>query len=202
MKIDQIKYPFYHSTLPNVIFVHITKTGGTSLRAALKFNRPNKDLGLKKHQTSRQIIELIGQEKWDQSFKFCFVRNPWDRMVSLYNYMKKMKRSYFVKNPNASFDFWLSGHLHKSKHKGLGKLTQTEWISDQQGNIIVDYIGCFERLQEDFNIISSKLGFANELKHKNKGEYSKHYREWYSQKNMELVAEYFKDDIINFGYKF
>ena len=55
-------------------FVHINKTGGTSVVVALGL-----PFG---HLTAREKIEQLGRERWDGRFTFAFVRNPWDRVAS------------------------------------------------------------------------------------------------------------------------
>ena len=57
-----------------MIFVHISKTGGTSVEAALGIRH---DL-----HTARELISVYGEYAWDEAFTFSFVRHPWDRAYS------------------------------------------------------------------------------------------------------------------------
>ena len=136
-------------------------------------------------------------------FKFAFVRNPWDRCVSLYFYLFKNE-----KEPKMSFDFFLrlfgSGHPVFSSHfceKGVWDVhykTQYSYIEGAS----MDFIGRFENLQEDFNITCDRIGIPRQrLPQKNKSKH-KHYTEYYNDETRQIVAEKYAKDIETFGYEY
>ena len=66
------------------VFVHVQKTGGTSLRQVLKSHAPDARKWHGKHGHASDAIAEIGRAEWERYFSFAFVRNPWDRLVSWY----------------------------------------------------------------------------------------------------------------------
>ncbi|PNW28882.1 hypothetical protein [Formosa algae] len=74
--------PVKKGELKNFVFIHIAKTGGTSVISITgKAHR--------KHLTVKQVIKYIGQKKWDNVYTFAIVRNPWAKVVSQYKFRTK-----------------------------------------------------------------------------------------------------------------
>jgi len=183
------------------IFIHIIKTGGTSIEQYIGGNIPPG-----KHKFAKRYKEYLGDKKWDKYFKFTFVRNPWDKMISQYFYIQRCKEE----NYNLTFrEFILSfescPESEYIESNGIAvkyNPIQLPWILDDNGNCLVDYIGRFENLQEDFNVVCNKIGIPQQqLPHVNKTKH-KHYTEYYDDETREIVAVKFAKDIELFGYKF
>jgi hypothetical protein len=184
------------------IFVHINKTGGTSIEVLLK-KYSNK---FKRHQS---IIDLNKEASSNDYFKFTFARNSWDRFLSLYKYRIKTNQTNLGSNP-IPFKEWAKHIYDKNpeyyntpnKFKLLLLSDQLDWITDAKGSVNMDFIGRFEKLQEDFNIVCDKIGIPHpQLPHKNKSNH-KHYTEYYDDETRQIVAEKFAKDIKYFDYEF
>ncbi|WP_289031851.1 sulfotransferase family protein [uncultured Paraglaciecola sp.] len=217
------------------VFVHIPKAAGQSVehyflkshnlswveRAALllKYNPdPNRGPERLAHLTAREYIEYdyIEKNKFSSYFKFSFVRNPWDRIVSEYNY-----RDYY-KNMTFS-EFITKGLPHKSKYSDDYRhlIPQYDFLYDDKGKLLVDYVGRFEKLQDDFDHVCAQLGFSDtQLPHTNSSKIEssltsrdlltktknnkKHklYTDYYDDVTRKLVEIMYLKDIEAFGYKF
>lgn len=191
-----------------IIFVHINKTAGTSIHKILeKMQTPCPG----KHHTIEKYHKLADENHgFENYFKFTFVRNSWDRFLSLYKYRVKTEHPTLAGNP-LSFKEWVKNIYNKNPkyYKVNGPYMQRfmlseqlDWITDANGSINIDFIGRFEKIQDDFNIVCDKIGIPRqELPHKNKTEH-KHYTEYYDDETRELAAEKYKKDIEYFGYEF
>lgn len=204
------------------IFVEVPKTGSTSIRAILgKAWKPHLNLWqIKDHMENywthlggrkNRMIEILypalprerrkktGQEQFETYFKFGFVRNPWDRMVSLYERNEglqlkdKMSFEEFVDWAQYSS----STCIHSSPHR-----YQLDWFVDPHGNVIADFIGRFEKLEADWDFVSQKLGINEKLPHRRANPREKHYTEYYNPRTRDVIATRFKVDIDKFGYEF
>jgi hypothetical protein len=192
-----------------ILFVHIQKTAGLSVSGSLNELKGSTDLN---HLHS--FLNTLDISKYKNYFKFCFVRNPWDRLVSWYNmFLKKGVHNKFSKYILTSKNF--SDFLRKTdiiydndvKYKNTLSypksisFNQLDYITDINGDIGVNYIGKFENINEDFDYIKNKIGLNTTLKHINKYEH-KDYRTYYNDFDIEVVYNMYKRDIDYFGYKF
>ena len=175
------------------IFVEVPKTGSTSIRTII--GHPHKP-----HLNIWQIANEIERDKFHSYFKFGFVRNPWDRAVSLY----ERKEGLQMKS-KLSFDQFIEWMkfasctcIHPVPHR-----YQFDWFVNPNGDVIVDFIGKYENLLDDWNKISAKLGINSELPKTNVNpERIRDYTEYYSDKTKKIISERFAVDIEYFGYKF
>jgi len=169
------------------IFIHIPRTGGTSVETALVGNNWWKIQPETKHIDWQQAHQHYS-EYWDQYLKFTIVRNPWDWLASLYNsHDRGGNKSWeeYVRKPN------LYPHEQKS-------LLQSEIIGHQ-----MDHILRYETLNEDFIRLCQALGIKKSLPCVQLGEsdYS-HYSGLYTDEQQQLISDLFKEDIDRFGFKF
>lgn len=185
------------------IFIHIPKTAGTSITRWLDEDIITQNC----HHTVRQYSEIL-QDQYPSFFKFAIVRNPWDRMLSLYKYymsydlvaVHKTYQHNLLKAPKKEpFLTWLK---KMDGHKFVGR-TQLSFLTDGDNNTNVDFVGKFENLEADLITISNKIQIPlpptmfHELPTKHK-----HYRDEYDEETKNMVDIAFKDDIDHFDYKF
>ena len=160
--------------------------------------------------------EAHGEAVWNACFKFSFVRNPWDRLVSWWS-MVDNARDYVdrAQPPNAFFGYVLERAksfedfllrcddeiVDSDGRKSIFR-NQIDYLVDDDGAIIVDFVGRFERLQESFDEISRHLGRASvELPRTNASQHAA-YTEYYTPAMAEIVARRYARDIEHFGYAF
>ena len=205
------------------IFVEVPKTGSTSIRAMLgKAYIPHLNLveiktlmenswtqfGGRTNRIRAALYQLlprerkieIGRRQFESYFKFGFVRNPWDRVVSLYErtepiQMKdKMSFDEFVE----WIQFSSATCIHSSPHR-----YQLDWFLDGSGNMLADFIGRFECLERDWAVVADKLGITEKtLLHARENPRVRPYTEYYTARTRDLIAQKFKIDIEHFGYDF
>ena len=212
------------------IFVEYSKTGTTTIEGGLEKYCETKtnhkpDSFYWKHARPKTIKELFEKEnkkdEWKNYFKFTFTRNPFDRMVSLWNYIHKTVEMYKNRceeeGPN-----WKPDHYHwvercqkyilkcknlkdyvKYTSNGMATGGDSAFSFSHDGNEkFVDFIGRFENLQEDFDIVCDKIGIPRQkLPHKNKTNH-KHYTEYYDDETRQIVAEKYAKELEYFGYGF
>lgn len=197
------------------IFIHIPKNAGNSIRKALvKYSElpyeslPTKLLQVIKlkpassnfngHVSAKDIRKKIGDEQYENFFKFAFVRNPWDRLVSTYEYILQTKPhpQHNLVKAMGSFENFVE---YETRSSNQGEF-QKGRVTDERGELIVDFIGRYESLSSDFMKICEIIGINEELPHLNSSKKRESYLEYYNPKNLNLVAEKFRDEIELFGY--
>ena len=205
------------------IFVEVPKTGSTSIRAIVGSPpKPHQNIWQIKYElehcwtrysglVNRVLAglylllpegrrEAVGNRLFRSYFKFGFVRNPWDRAVSLYERGEGLVLRDRMSFPE--FIEWMkfssSTCVHPVPHRN-----QLDWFVDPHGNVVVDFIGRFESLAEDWRLICEKTGIRESLPHLNQNPRRKrHYTEYYDDRTRDIIAERFQVDIEYFGYAF
>jgi len=185
------------------IFIHIRKTGGTSIECIFKKNVggafENGRSVQYKHENAERMKKLFPEE-WDKYFKFTIVRNPFDLLVSRYFWSRDEQHLKSFKERSFS-QFLLDVNKNNLPIKWTIPTCQYDQITIG-GKSGMEYIGKFENLQEDFNIICDKIGIPKQqIPHKNKSKH-KHYTEYYDDETRQIVAELYAKDIEYFGYEF
>lgn len=176
------------------------------------FNKVSDQNADRKHYSVKMIIEKIGKTQWESSYKFAFVRNPWARVVSLYQFQKfhfergSQLNVFFKRSQNNSFNDWVRHFYSTNNHESrniLNKLTQKQWLVDDTGKVDLNFIGRYETLETDFIYLSKLFKTKWNLQKKNTSPLSSdNYHTWYNSDSRKLVSNYFHEDIDYFKYTY
>lgn len=195
------------------IFIHIPRTGGTSIENAIwpgersegdlwmgfvsKYHNKYQTGGLQ-HLLAPQIRKEVGAEVFDSYFKFAFVRNPWDKAVSQYMLTRRRKdlQEFIGMNDGDSFKRYLE-LIARREH--VQWMPQHRFVFDEDGRRLVDFVGRFERLEADAATVFSRLGLSAELSHAHATERLP-MSQYYDAEAVEMVLRHYAQDIDVFGY--
>jgi len=206
------------------IFVHIPKTGGTSLTLALE-NRVGKDdilIGdtpkalrrrkrlkdvnsrgrLWKHSTLTDIYGLVSAQDISRYFIFTLVRNPWDRMVSYYHWLREQGFDHPSVGLAKALEF--SAFLnHPMTVQAVSASAYSSYLKDEDGHERCDMFLRLEHLAEDLPALAERLGFRlPEMPHSNPSQRLADWRGYYSDHDADLIGRMCSADIERFGYRF
>ncbi|MVA56072.1 hypothetical protein GOZ88_08095 [Agrobacterium vitis] len=197
---------------PNFVFVHVPKSAGRSITRVLG----GETNGVPTHVPHRKLSQF----GIDGRYSFGFVRNPWDRMVSLYSFLCQ-KRLQSYECPvyqqhirDIGFKSWLLEDSYYSRHDEhwpeeilppLQRRSQMFWLSG------CDYIGTMENIDSDFRKIRKKIGMkptllerlrlSNPVPKKNQSKRGD-YTRYYDEETKTFVQTHFQEEIELFNYKF
>lgn len=179
------------------VFIHIYKTGGTSIQSALASYRRKEHGKRRKHVTIRRLLTEGYREMLANYHVFTVVRNPFDRMVSIYFYHQQ--REGKGEGTKQGFARYVEEYdaIHRNPH---WRKNQYEWISDN-GQMCVDTILRFETLAKDFAQLCEKLKLSAKLPHTNKSRH-RPYREYYTPELRRIIEKRFRCDLEQFNYSF
>lgn len=182
----------------NFIWLKGARTGGSSMmHGILKPCFPNLLHRRSKRRTEfKSYLKNLNEDKINGHFLFTFVRNPWERVVSLY--------FYFRNNKTQSFSEFVSSisQLREKNENFRRHSVPLHLYAYYEGTQFVDFVGRFENLQQDFDYICRKIGIPPKKLPRISKTNHKSYEDYYTEETMKLVAQEFQKDIEYFGYEF
>jgi chondroitin 4-sulfotransferase 11 len=182
------------------IFIHIPRTGGTTIESLLP------DGLYEGHNTLQGYKHKVGSGGYEHYYKFAFVRNPWDKMLSEYFWFRNVKYAYpdeevkqFFRKSASCFSEFVSLFFKTTVGDPTHRMCQLDFLNPV---CELDYIGRFERYAEDFMKISTYIGIDIDVcPHENNISH-RPYWEYYNDETRKIVAEKYAKDIEYFGYEF
>jgi hypothetical protein len=144
------------------------------------------------HIPAKEIRSLIGATVWNDYFKFCFERNPWDKAISLYFFLTREHR------PRPSLlEFLRSVDTNSLSNFGIYSIG---------GDFAVDHVGLYENLDSELERIAALLKLPEEIRlPRAKGTFRedrRHYRDVMGQEERSIIARVCAREIARLGYSF
>lgn len=214
----EIAMPLSHEL--RCIFVHIPKCAGTSIEFVLGMHGPLEQIGITpyenqefdpshlygggaQHMSILEIREKMDAGQFEKYWKFCIVRNPWDRFISHVAWKNKK----WMRAEDPSRQELLSELTGLIKARLLNRLIephlkeQWQFVCDRDGQLLVDFVGRYEKLDQAWKTICEKTGVSGELE-KRMGSTHEKYTSYYNILTRFVIYLIYKKDIKMFGYRF
>lgn len=183
-------------------FFHNPKTGGTSVAAALNLGRQS-DAFPAIHMTVDEAKSCFFHETWDEYYTFAFVRNPWDRAVSLYHYHRSVQYAIFMRSNSShvaardySFEDWLELNFSGVLNSNWFRQPQAAWYDG------VSEVFRFEEFSDSIKVLAGKFSLNLTVPHLNPSVRSG-YEDYYKTDRSIQIIEHIDAHVIRiFGYVF
>lgn len=205
------------------IFVHIPKTGGTAFTLAYEARAAKDDIligdtpkarkragrwkGVKtagrvwKHSTLADVVGLVSPREIEEFQTVTLVRNPWDRVVSYYQWLRVQGFAHPAVGLAKTHDF--SGFLnHPQTVTAFRMWPYGAYLPRGDGSEKPSIFIRLEHYAEDVAPVEAHLGFRLTLPRANESERRRDWRIYYTEKDAELVGELCGEDAARFGYRF
>ncbi len=184
------------------IFVHIPKTAGISVSVSLL----GKSIG---NMSALYDQVLFGKKDFASYFKFSFVRNPFTRLISAYEYLKTggggasdVTNCQAVIHSTSLEDFVLNYLTPSTTKSNRYFRSQHQFVCDSANKILIDYVGRFETIDENYEFIRHKIRVGKPLQKLNITHTQKQsVKEYYANEAVvNKVISTYKKDFELFGY--
>lgn len=186
------------------IFIHIPKCGGVAINKIIYGRRRGGG-----HTTLEQYTNFFQPSCILNYFKFTIVRNPWDRLVSAYFFLKngglgETDQTWFNNELGqfSSFDGFVKGWLNRENiWKWHHFRPQYHYMLDKRERVHVEFVAFLENFDDDFSYIANRIGIQRTLVRSNASEHLP-YTGYYNDETRSIVAEVYAEDIGMLEYVF
>ena len=205
------------------IFVHIPKTGGTAMALALEARAMKDDIligdtpkarqrrkrqaalqgagRIWKHSTLADIEGIVARDEYEDFLIFTLVRNPWDRVVSYYHWLREQTFDQPAVKLAQGTDF--RGFLNAPQtQRALMANPYDRYVRDGAGRLPNPVFLRLEHLQEDLDQIAPRLGFRPDMGQANPSQRDRDWRGYYTEEDAALLGRVCGADVARFGYRF
>lgn len=214
-------------TKNKIFFIHIPKTGGSSVRELLGIEKPEKPTEQRRilfgnakeghysrhgaicyhHMTLKELLKkgLITEELLDEYYNIAFTRNPYTRLLSEYFFRDQPGGTFkrFVKD--ILFPNYKKGALHHFYFNHLVPQHEYIFLNDEP---VTDFLGSYETLTDSIDILREEIAYHKGLKtqkkiphHKKTGSFKKNMDKFYDRETLDMVNEVYEQDFSLLGYK-
>lgn len=179
-------------------FIHITKTGGTSIRRYLKMPELSNATG-KKHMGYDEMRKMIHPQRFSELRFFAVVREPFDRIRSYWQYL--MRERTEAGEDTAPFDKFLQQKLIQERRGNIQRL-QSDYLKEQGAFQDHVHLLRFENLESEFKAFakSNEMKTLETFPHQNSSFVPERFNGDYTPAMRDLVREFFQEDFERFGY--
>ncbi|MCF2948640.1 sulfotransferase family protein [Paraglaciecola aquimarina] len=195
-----------YSAKGKFLFVHISRCAGTLISNNLyQHFSDSKQIGIQ-HSPCATALPILKSE-FDQVYKFCVVRNPWERLVSWFELVSSTPSSGINNSNHNTLNFtqFINHWLNETMDiQGTTKPTQSQFamITDFDNKVLVDHVCRFENLNDELSKMGERLNIEFQLNQKINASSKLHYSLYYNNETKAKVEEVCHQDITHFGFKF
>ena len=198
---NNLMTPLVVSQEHKVLYLHIAKTGGSSIVQLLKNNGMDDLILSNKRGIYEEKVSYFKEvvSEWDKYYKFTFVRNKFDLLISLYNYDRQLNGKYSLPS-DITFEQFLNEQV--GVRAGLyTDLIDQYYLTHTNDKCMFDFIGQFDTYNDDLNKVCAQLGIVNTQERTNVGNYDRSKKnEYYTEELKEIVKNKFPKEIEKFDW--
>jgi len=199
------------------IFLRMRKVASRSMRAILQPLCVPTPTGRLQHVLSRTRLEWdyhnyvfrahesilaarrrMPAENFADYFKFAFVRNPWERLVSEYEFVLRRPQHGRHEHVKRLGNFPAFIQMQIPRRDAY----QLNMLCDRNGQLLMDFVGKLENLDRDWKIVCEHIGIAQQDLPRKNVTVRKPYQDYYDRDSVKLVTKYWAREIELFGYSY